>query len=170
MSDNADFMTLTTLAGGSAVELFDAELEKALKNIADVNTPAEKARVIMVQVRITPNAKRELGDVTVSVASKLPSFEAVSTVAYFGRHNGRHHRGGHARRQTVNGEAMKILVETAQAAKEPTLLDVGGVTFSSRELYDTREPTPHPPTIALGTLTGLVDYVTRPTCRSAFPG
>jgi len=83
-------MSLATLAGGSAVELFDAELEKALRNIADVNTPAEKARVITVQVRITPNAKRELGEVDVSVASKLPSFESISTVAYFGRHNGRH--------------------------------------------------------------------------------
>jgi len=92
MARNSDpaFMSLPTIAGGACVELFDAELERALRNIADVNTPPEKVRVITVQVRITPNAKRELGEVEVSVSSKLPSFASVSTVAYFGRHEGKH--------------------------------------------------------------------------------
>ena len=59
----------------------------------------------------------------------------------------------------MNGEAMKLLVQTAQDAKEPTLLEIGDVQFSSRALFDTRKEDPHPEPIKLGTLIGLVDYV-----------
>ncbi len=88
--DRADFVSLTNIAGGAVVELFDAELEKVLRNVSDPNTPAEAKRVIQIQVRIAPNAKREVGDVTVAVSSKMPSFQQLETVVYFGRHQGRH--------------------------------------------------------------------------------
>ena len=98
MSDPA-FMTLTTIGGGAAVELFGVELEKALRNIADVNTAPKAKRVIRVTVEITPNEERKLGNVMVSVTSKLPSFAPVSVLAYFGRHEGRHIAQEHDSRQ-----------------------------------------------------------------------
>lgn len=82
-------VNLVSLAEGAAVERFDIELEKILRNIADVNTEPEAPREINLKVRIKPDEDREIGAVTISVTSKCPGLKAVSTRVYFGRMGGR---------------------------------------------------------------------------------
>lgn len=76
---------LTALAGGALEERWQVELERVQENIADPNTDAKQKRVITMTVEITPNSDRNLGDVTVSVTSKLSASKKVATLFYFGR-------------------------------------------------------------------------------------
>lgn len=82
-------ITLISLAGGAAVERFDIELEKVLKNIADVNTEAKVKREISLKVTFVPDEEREIGVVQVAVTSRLPGLKSVTTRVFFGRMGGK---------------------------------------------------------------------------------
>src|SRR5207244_5955141 len=82
-------VSLATLAGGAAVELFQKELDQVVRNIADVNTDPKAAREINLKVKITPSDERDVGDVIVTCASKLGPIKGVRTAFYFGRLRGR---------------------------------------------------------------------------------
>jgi hypothetical protein len=88
LMEQPSVVTLSTLAEGAVLELFQAELNKVLDNIADVNTDPEAKREISIKVRIAPNEKREMADVVVDVTSKLGSFKPVSTLMYLAKHRG----------------------------------------------------------------------------------
>lgn len=96
-----EVVTLTTLAGGAVVELFQAELGKVLASIADVNTDPTKAREIIVRVKIHPDEKREMGQIQLEVSSKIPSFRPVSTVLFFSKHRGEYVAVEHNPKQTM---------------------------------------------------------------------
>lgn len=68
-------LTLDTVAGGVAPELFLHELEKVLANVRDVNTPAKKARSIVLRFDFHPREDRDhqrrTVDVTCAASSKL---------------------------------------------------------------------------------------------------
>lgn len=83
------FVSLATLADGALGELFDAELQRVLQNVADPNTDPEQIRTITLTVKVKPNEEREIGDVTVSAASKLAALKKVKTVIYMGRQAGK---------------------------------------------------------------------------------
>ena len=84
-----DPVTLATLHGGAAGELFQRELARALDNIADPNTPAKAKRTITLQVAIVPDEDRAVGDVVLTVVSKLPGPKAAATRLFFGRRGGK---------------------------------------------------------------------------------
>jgi hypothetical protein len=81
-------VTLATLADGAAAELFQSELDRVLRNIADVNTDAKQKRTITLTVTFAPDEERELGHVTVKAAAKLAGLKGAKTNVYFGRHQG----------------------------------------------------------------------------------
>lgn len=62
---------LENLNGGALPELFQAELEKALANIADVNTAAKEPREITLKVVLTPDESRASVKTKVQAWSKL---------------------------------------------------------------------------------------------------
>lgn len=82
-------VTLENLGGGAASELFAHELNRVIQNILDPNAPAKAKRSITLKVTITPDEKRELGDVRITCEAKIPSGSGASTHVYFGRAMGR---------------------------------------------------------------------------------
>lgn len=55
-------LTVESLYGGGAVERFHGELEKAIANIVDPNTPAKKPRKVKLEMIIKPNEHRNMND------------------------------------------------------------------------------------------------------------
>jgi hypothetical protein len=82
-------VTLSSLAGGKAMELFDAELSKVVDNILDPNTLPDTIRQVVLEVRIKPDASRRNAAVGIAVTSKTGPFKNASTMFYFGKHQGR---------------------------------------------------------------------------------
>jgi hypothetical protein len=85
---DSQVVTLTNLADGAAVELFQEALSSVLRNIAEPNTDAKTVREISLKVRIKPNEERQVGDVLLSTAVKLASLKGVHALVYIGRHAG----------------------------------------------------------------------------------
>jgi len=82
-------VTLSTLGNGAVEELFQEELERVLRNIADPNTVPTAVREISLKVKIAPNKDRAVGEVQVIPSSKLAPAHQFDTVVYMGRHQGR---------------------------------------------------------------------------------
>lgn len=81
-------VALDTLGSGAAVELFGAELAKALANIADVNTAAEAKREITLTVTIKPSKDRSFGTVAISCRSRLAFIKPYESAFHMGIHEG----------------------------------------------------------------------------------
>lgn len=82
-------VNLVNLARGAAVERFDRALEEVLKNISDVNTPAEKPREVNLKVKFVPNEERDQVGILLEVSTKLASLSGVTTTLHVGRIDGR---------------------------------------------------------------------------------
>jgi len=81
-------VTLTTLLDGAAVELFQFELDRVLRNIENENTDPKAARKIVVEVTFLPDDDRGAGYVDVKVNGKLAAIRSDQKRVYFGRdHN-----------------------------------------------------------------------------------
>lgn len=78
-------VSLAELGNGAAVELFGAELERVLKNIADPNTEAEAKRQIVVKVTMKPNEDRDVVTTLIDVRAKLAPAKPHGTVLFTGR-------------------------------------------------------------------------------------
>lgn len=79
MNEGYADVSLATLVGGLVVERFDDELKALLKNIVDPNTSATAKRSIKLDVAFKPDKNRDMGQVEISVSSKLAPAEKVST-------------------------------------------------------------------------------------------
>jgi hypothetical protein len=88
VKEDDEVLSLATLGQGAAVEKFDLELEKTLKNILDPNT-AGGAREIVLTVKLKPNDSRSLVEIEVQCKSNLRPLAAFSTAAAIGRGGGR---------------------------------------------------------------------------------
>lgn len=71
MAGQYEDVTLSNINKGAAEELFQAELERVIENIGDVNTEPDAVRKILVEIAIKPNKDRDLAAVAVSCKSKL---------------------------------------------------------------------------------------------------
>lgn len=80
---------LETIAGGAVRELFEAQLDLVLANIADINTDPAQPRTITITLAFKPGAKRETANVTVKCASKLAGILTVNTQLFMGTHGGK---------------------------------------------------------------------------------
>lgn len=78
-------VSLETMNGGAAVELFNDELQKVLDNIGDPNTKPDTVREITLKVKIKPNEKRRFADVSLQVTSKLAPVRETNTVFWLGK-------------------------------------------------------------------------------------
>ena len=81
-------VTLHTIAGGAAAELFDRELERIVADILDLNTEACAIREIDIKVKIKPDENRNFGAVAITVTSKTGAPKGVGTMLFFGKRNG----------------------------------------------------------------------------------
>lgn len=70
---------------GALIQLFDIELEKALNNVADLNTPATAARVITLQLVLKPSSDRVVIETEVKGDSKLAPVETHKSKIFLGQ-------------------------------------------------------------------------------------
>ena len=82
-------ITLENLAEGGAVEIFNAELSKALENITDPNTDPKATREVKLVVKIKPHENRRSAAVSVAASAKLAAVKDVGTVVFIGRQAGK---------------------------------------------------------------------------------
>lgn len=64
-------VTLDTLAGGAARELWQREWERVLENIMDPNTDPKAARAVTLTVTVKPDEDRQAVVVSIDAKSKL---------------------------------------------------------------------------------------------------
>lgn len=82
-------LTLDTIGGGAAAELFDEALRSVLENISDLNTDHKAPREIMLTFKITADEERHAGEVVISCKKKLAGFRGHKVPIYFGKQHGR---------------------------------------------------------------------------------
>lgn len=78
-------VTLANLAGGTAVERFNVELQKVLVNIFDPNTDPKVKRKIKLSVTLTPSVDRDYATAQIACESSLAPLESFSMPLYLGR-------------------------------------------------------------------------------------
>ena len=80
-------LTLGNLANGAAEAMFEREVERVMKNIQDINTPATIARTITLQVKIKPSETRDVAAAIVKITSSLPGIQDKFASLLFGKEN-----------------------------------------------------------------------------------
>lgn len=78
---------ISNIANGALVEQVDAEIEKVLSNIADVNTDPMKKRKITIALIFEGDSEREIADVSFETKSTLVPSRKQTTRIAFERHN-----------------------------------------------------------------------------------
>ena len=81
-------LTLGTICGGAAEEVFAREFAEVLKNMVDPNTPAASAREIILKFRFKPLSDRSGAEVTFACASKLAPVDIVKSSIFLSRGGG----------------------------------------------------------------------------------
>lgn len=66
-----DRVTLDTINGGVAHELFDEELKRVLENIQDQNSKPDATREITLKFKITPDKHRRQAATSIQASSKI---------------------------------------------------------------------------------------------------
>lgn len=73
------------LGEGAVSERLQIEMQKVLENIADPNTPWKKARKITLTISVTPNEKRQLGEVSIDTKTTLAPAHGIPAVIVIGK-------------------------------------------------------------------------------------
>lgn len=83
MKADDDVLSLANIGQGAAIEKFDLELERCLKNILDPNTESGP-RDVVLKVTLKPNEKRNLVEIEVHCKSNLKPLVSFTTAAAIG--------------------------------------------------------------------------------------
>lgn len=83
-----DGVTLETIGNGALAELFSAELQRVLQNIADPNTDSKTKRQITINVIFKPGRDRDAAVVELKCGSKLAGIMTVESKLYIGMRRG----------------------------------------------------------------------------------
>lgn len=92
-------VSLSNIAKGSAVEIFDHNMKKVLENIKDPNTSAKAARSITLKVDFKPYPDRSGAEIAVSVASRMAPVSSVNSTVFVGVTDGEYAAYSHDVRQ-----------------------------------------------------------------------
>lgn len=84
-----EMVTLASLRGGAAVEMFDAELQRVLDNIMDRNTVATAKREVTLKVVIIPGHDRGVAKVEIFCTPKLAPAMSCASQFYLGNDKGK---------------------------------------------------------------------------------
>lgn len=82
------FATIDTLARGGIKDIFNAEFQKLLENVLDINTDAEAKRSVTLTVEVTPTETRDEATVTIKAKSKLAPFRGAACRLMVARRRG----------------------------------------------------------------------------------
>jgi hypothetical protein len=117
-----DQITLENLGNGAASEMFQAELESLIANVADPNTKPDAVRTIMLKVKVKPDKKaRNMCAVEVHCESKLAPSQPFETIMFVGMEHGE-------AKATEHHPAQGKLFVDVQQPEEPksNLVAMGG--------------------------------------------
>ena len=81
-------MQLSEINNGALQEVFDYEFDKVLKNIRDINTDPKAKRKVTIEMTISPNEKRTIGDIDFKVKhteAPINGFAPAITITEDGR-------------------------------------------------------------------------------------
>ena len=81
-------MQLSEINSGALLEVFDYEFDKVLRNIRDVNTDPKAKRKVTIEMTISPNEKRTIGDIDFKVKhteAPINGFATAITITEDGR-------------------------------------------------------------------------------------
>jgi hypothetical protein len=106
-------MNIGSLCGGSIPEVFDKTLNQVLKNITDINTPAEQKRQITITITFKPAENRELGEVSFKCEAKLASVKPAKGNFFLSR------RGTEVRGYCRDPKQETLFREETPATPEP---------------------------------------------------
>jgi hypothetical protein len=82
-------VSISSLGGGAAVQLFQVELQKVLDNIVDENTKPDAMREVTLKVKIKPDPDRDYAQVAISCTSKLAPMAPFGTNFFIGKQRGK---------------------------------------------------------------------------------
>jgi len=85
MSGAYEDLNLMNIGNGCLPALFDRELKKVVRNIADPNVSASAAREITIKVKIKPALDLSNATLDISVSSKLADFKGHPATMYLAR-------------------------------------------------------------------------------------
>lgn len=109
-------LNLDTLQGGAARELFEIELQKVLRNIADPNTKPDAVRKLTLEVTIKPNEKRSMLYVAVKASSKLVAMRPSESMAVLDEDG----NGNFVATELIAGQMPgQIEIEEVQVSAQP---------------------------------------------------
>lgn len=89
MNDQMNQVTLQTLKGGAAVELFNHELEKAIADALDPNADPKAKRTVTLKVVLAPTEDRETAAIGFKVETKLAGPKPMATMVFIGHEDGK---------------------------------------------------------------------------------
>lgn len=72
-------VSLDTLGNGAAVERFNYELARVLRNIVDINTDPKAVRSVTLKVSLKPSDERNFAVADIQVTSKLAPIKPATT-------------------------------------------------------------------------------------------
>ena len=81
-------MQLSEINSGALQEVFDYEFDKVLRNIRDINTDPKAKRKVTIEMTISPNEKRTIGDIDFKVKhteAPINGFATAITITEDGR-------------------------------------------------------------------------------------
>lgn len=82
-------VSLETIGGKAAGELFDAELNRVLQNIADPNTDSKSKRVITLTFTFKPGKERNTAKVETKCRATLAGINTVESDLFIGMSKGK---------------------------------------------------------------------------------
>lgn len=85
LRDDEQQITLATLGGGAAEEMFGEALQKVLANIDDPNMDPKSKRRITLTLVFHPSDMRDMAELEVEVDTKLAGRRGHTTRAFFGK-------------------------------------------------------------------------------------
>lgn len=77
-------MDISRLAGGAVAERVDLAWQELLRNVIDPNTDAKKARKLTIELTVKPGEKRDVGNVSAIVKTKLEPATGIETTIMMG--------------------------------------------------------------------------------------
>lgn len=85
MPEENEYVDLTNLGRGAAIELLNDALNKVWDNVLDPNTSPKATRNVVLTVTFKPNEERNIASAIIEVKSKLAPPKGVGTVVYIGK-------------------------------------------------------------------------------------
>ena len=82
-------LSLLNLMGGAAIERFDREFTKVVKNVMDPNTDPKAARTVTLTVTVKPNDDRQIGNLIIDCKAKVASARSLKTAIAMGTEGAR---------------------------------------------------------------------------------